>query len=214
MQKIKIVIASQNVGKIREIKEILGEEYEVLGKKEMGIEQEIEESAKDFLGNARLKAVGIFEALKEKKDVLVLSDDSGICVDALDGMPGVYSARYASLDPLNVQEENDAINRAHLISALQKKNLASSPARFVCAAVLYGNYQGRLINLHAQGECLGVVHDYERGEWGFGYDSLFEPLGMSQRMAELSPHQKNQISHRFKALYSLFEAWEKHKNLA
>lgn len=201
MQKIRIIVASSNTGKIREIALMLGEKYEVVSKKDAGIFDEIEESAPDFMGNALLKARGIFDLLKEMEDTLVLSDDSGLCVEKLDGEPGVYSARYANKE--GVGNASDEANRHFLIDRLHQVGCVQSPAKFVASMVLYGNLKGKPICLKSQGECEGIVFDNERGEGGFGYDSLFQPLGYEKRMAELSNEEKNQISHRAKALRAL-----------
>ncbi|MCE3038334.1 non-canonical purine NTP pyrophosphatase [Helicobacter anatolicus] len=209
MEKIKIIVASSNVGKIREICAMLGENYEVISKKEAGVDVKIIEDAPDFMGNALLKAKGIFAALKQEGNILVLSDDSGLCVDCLDGEPGVYSARYAKWHDDTTENAEDSDNRLYLQKRLHEVGSKQSSARFVASMVLYGKINNQIICLQAQGECEGIVFDNEKGEGGFGYDSMFMPLGYDKRMAELDITIKNAISHRFNALKQLIIQLEK-----
>lgn len=206
--RIKIIVASGNEGKILEIKQIL-HRFEVMSAREAGISIDPEESADNFLGNALIKANSLFnEYLKQsEEDVLVLADDSGICIQALDDEPGIFSARYANLEKNIAENASDEENRKCVIDKLRAKNLGSSPARFVCCVVLLGrltlNGKPTEMNLHAFGECAGIVHGNERGENGFGYDSLFQPNGYEVRIAELDSETKNLISHRARALKTL-----------
>ncbi len=203
--RIKIIVASNNLGKIEEIKSIL-QGYEIRSQGEAGVSLECHENADSFLGNALIKARALQAELARRgeHEALILADDSGICIQALDGKPGIFSARYANLALGIAQNSSDEANRACVIKALHQKGLQSSPARFVAGVVLLGvlykdNRQYE-INLQAQGECAGVVFDEERGSYGFGYDSLFQPDGYDVRLAELQASVKNSLSHRYKAL--------------
>lgn len=201
---IPMVIASGSAGKIQEIKAFFPN-FDVQSMQECGFNLEIKEKGSSFQENALLKAQTLERFLLPRYDeFLVLADDSGICVDALNGEPGIFSARYASLRLGLSRNCSDEENRYCLIDSLKKKNLSSSTARFVCFLMVLGRVRmdGALTNIHleAEGECKGVIFDYERGENGFGYDSLFQPDGFKVSMAELSFEEKNAISHRSKAL--------------
>lgn len=189
---MRLVIASNNANKIREIKEILGARFDdVVSMRDAGLVLEVEEDADSFMGNARKKAV---EAAKLLPHDAVLADDSGICVDALDGAPGVYSARYAG------EEHDDAANRAKLLNLMKSVPFEERGAHFACAMVLI---RPNLGEISAYGRVDGKIMFEERGENGFGYDSLFlyEPLNLS--FAEIDSDKKNAISHRRNALMLL-----------
>lgn len=203
MQKnIKIVVASSNKGKILEIKEFF-KSFEIVSMAEEGIILDIKEDGKSFEENALIKARAVFDALIQKENILILSDDSGLCVEALADEPNIYSARYANWLKGIDENSSDLQNNLALIQKLQEKQIEKSNARFIAAMVLLGNLKSQKVQFIAQGECLGRVYDNQKGDKGFGYDSLFEPLGFDKRMAEMELVQKNQISHRFKALENL-----------
>ena len=192
---MRLVIASNNKNKVREIKEILGDRFDaVIPMREAGIELDVVEDADSFMGNARKKAV---EAAALLPDDAVLADDSGLCVDALGGAPGVYSARYAG------EGHDDAANRKKLLEALSDVPFSERNAHFACAMVLILP-DGSEIN--AYGTVDGRILFGEKGENGFGYDSLFlyEPAGKT--FAEISPALKNQVSHRRNALMLMLGA--------
>lgn len=195
---MRLVIASNNKNKIREIREILDHRFdEVLSMREAGLELDVVEDADSFLGNARKKAV---EASLLLPGDTVLADDSGLCVDALGGAPGVYSARYAG------KGHDDAANRKKLLEALEGVPEEKRGAHFACAMVLAVNGTPEV---EAVGKVDGRIMFEERGENGFGYDSLFyyEPFAMS--FAELDAERKNSVSHRHNALMMLLTALEK-----
>ena len=185
---MKVVLASKNKHKLVEISKIT-EKFgmELILQSELGVDIDVEETGTTFEENSFLKA----EAVMKATGLPALADDSGIAVDALNGEPGVYSARYAG------EHGDDAANNALLL-----KNLAHLPpeqrtARFVCCiALVYPD--GR--EMTVRGETEGVIIDDARGEGGFGYDPYFyyEPAGMT--FAELSAEAKNAISHRGRAL--------------
>ena len=189
------VLASNNKNKVREIKEILGDRFDaVIPMREAGIELDVVEDADSFMGNARKKAV---EAAALLPDDAVLADDSGLCVDALGGAPGVYSARYAG------EGHDDAANRKKLLEALSDVPFSERNAHFACAMVLIRPGCGEI---NAYGRVDGKILFEERGENGFGYDSLFlyEPENLS--FAEIDAERKNAVSHRRNALMLVLAA--------
>lgn len=192
---MRLVIASNNKNKVREIKEILGDRFDaVIPMREAGIELDVVEDADSFMGNARKKAV---EAAALLHDDAVLADDSGLCVDALGGAPGVYSARYAG------EGHDDAANRKKLLEALSDVPFSERNAHFACAMVLIRPGCGEI---NAYGRVDGKIMFEERGENGFGYDSLFlyEPENLS--FAEIDAERKNAVSHRRNALMLVLAA--------
>ena len=185
---MELVLASNNAGKRREIAALL----EPLGivvrtAAELGFAEEIEETGDTFLANAQLKACGVAAALGRP----TLADDSGLAVMALDGAPGVYSARYAG------PECDDAANNAKLLAALAGLPPARRQAAFVCVMVCCLP-DGRLLS--SQGRLEGVIRQTPQGHNGFGYDPLFELPGRGLTTAQLSTEEKNAISHRGQAL--------------
>ena len=192
---MRLVIASNNKNKVREIKEILGDRFDaVIPMREAGIELDVVEDADSFMDNARKKAV---EAAALLPDDAVLADDSGLCVDALGGAPGVYSARYAG------EGHDDAANRKKLLEALSDVPFSERNAHFACAMVLIRPGCGVM---NAYGRVDGKILFEERGENGFGYDSLFlyEPENLS--FAEIDAERKNAVSHRRNALMLVLAA--------
>ena len=192
---MRLVIASNNKNKVREIKEILGDRFDaVIPMREAGIELDVVEDADSFMGNARKKAV---EAAALLPDDAVLADDSGLCVAALGGAPGVYSARYAG------EGHDDAANRKKLLEALSDVPFSERNAHFACALVLLRPGCGEI---NAYGRVDGKILFEERGENGFGYDSLFlyEPENLS--FAEIDAERKNAVSHRRNALMLVLAA--------
>ena len=192
---MRLSIASNNKNKVREIREILGCRFdEVLSMREAGIELDVAEDADSFLGNAEKKALETAALLPGDA---VLADDSGLCVDALGGAPGVYSARYAG------EGHDDAANRKKLLEALEGVPEEKRGAHFACAMALVSD--GKII-AEAVGKVEGRILFEEIGENGFGYDSLFyyEPYGLS--FAEIDAERKNAVSHRHNALTLLLAA--------
>ena len=185
-RKPRLVLASQNGGKLRELRALFGAEYDVASMGEMGLDMEIEETGSTFEENARIKA----EALCARTGCAALADDSGLEVDCLGGAPGVYSARYAG------GHGDDAANNALLIANV-KAFPAPRTARFVSAVALARPGRETLV---ARGSCEGEVLLEERGEGGFGYDPLFYSHDLHKTFAEASAGEKNTVSHRARAL--------------
>jgi XTP/dITP diphosphohydrolase len=187
----KLIIASSNQGKVREIKAILDGFYDkILSLKDEGIDVEVVEDGKTFHENAAKKAVEISRIT----DGDVLADDSGLCVDALDGAPGVYSARFSG------GHADDEKNNHKLVGLMKDKE--NKKARFVCALVLAR--EGREL-LYVEEMAEGLILDGPRGDNGFGYDPLFLDEAHGLTFAELPAEIKNEISHRAKALRRLKE---------
>ena len=187
---MKLLIASNNQHKIDEIKQILGNKFEqILSLSEAGIVCDPEENGKTFLDNALIKV----RAVAKLTDMPVLGDDTGLCVDALNGAPGVHSARFAG-------DHDNAKNRAKLLYELQGKT--NRKAHFSTAvALLYPD--GRLVT--AEGRVDGEILHAEVGTNGFGYDSLFYCNEIGKTFAEATAEEKNAVSHRGRALQNLAE---------
>ncbi len=195
--KNEIVFATGNLDKIREIREILsGMDFEIRSMKEAQIVTNVEETGETFEENARLKA----EAVAKKTDAIVIADDSGLEIDYLNGEPGVYSARYMGEDT-SYQVKNQA-----LLDRLKGVPKEQRSARFVCAvAVAFPD--GEMIVRRETME--GYIGEAPAGENGFGYDPIFYPTAYGCSSAELSSRQKNEISHRGKALMAIRKEIEK-----
>lgn len=188
---MKLIIASNNKDKIKEIKEILSSHFdEIISIKEAGIHHETIEDGTTFMENAIKKAREICEI----SGCASLADDSGICVDALGGEPGIYSARYSG------EHGNDEMNNQLILKNLEGKTDRS--AHYTCAMALFFP-DGKSIT--AEGYWYGKVAYEPKGINGFGYDPLFIPDGFDCTSAELSPEEKNDISHRRNALNLLLE---------
>jgi XTP/dITP diphosphohydrolase len=181
----KLLVATRNAHKTEEIRQMVGDRFEVLNATDFPHVAEVEETGTTFLENATLKAV----AVSREVEGLVLSDDSGLEVDALDGRPGVWSSSFGG------EEGNHAKNNARLIREMQ--GVASRTARFRCVMVLARN--GEVV-ADVSGSVEGRILESPQGEGGFGYDPLFAPDGFAQSFAELGPEVKNGMSHRGRAL--------------
>lgn len=188
----KLIVASNNQKKIKEIKHILSKyQIEVVSLKEAGIDVDVIEDGDTFLENAYKKASEIHDIVK---DYMVLADDSGLMVESLGGAPGVYSARFAG------EHGNDKKNNEKLLSLLKDKNDIERKAKFVCAMVLIKD-KNNVIKV--QGEIEGIITTEEKGTDGFGYDPLFYIPKFHMTFAEMNSELKNSISHRAIALKKL-----------
>ncbi len=186
-----IVLASGNAHKIKEIGDMLPE-FEVKGYKEFGLNFEIEENGTTFYENALIKAKTVSEAL----GVIALSDDSGICVEALNDQPGIYSARYAGD---GIDEHNNDL----LLKNLEGKE--NRKAKFVCCMVMYYP-DGKIVT--ATGETQGEILKERQGVNGFGYDPIFYSYDVDKCFGLATKEEKNAVSHRFRALKKLREQIE------
>jgi XTP/dITP diphosphohydrolase len=193
-----VLVASNNKGKIPEIIENLDmEDWDFLSLGELGITETPEETGTTYQENARIKAQAARARLRERP-LATLADDSGLEVDALGGAPGVHSARYGG------EQTTDKRNATKLLDELKDIPAAQRSARFVCH-VVYLDEDGE--EIVAEGSCEGHIAFAPRGQGGFGYDPVFLPSETDddRTMAELSPAEKNRLSHRGKALRSLRE---------
>ena len=183
---MKLVLASKNPKKLNEMQEILSQlGVEVCSEAEAGVDVEVEESGTTFEENSLLKAKAVMEA----SGLPALADDSGLCVDCLNGAPGVYSARYGG-------EDLDDTARYRLLLANMRGQLTRT-AKFV--SVITCCFPGGTV-ISARGECPGTIAYAPMGEGGFGYDPVFFVPGLKKTFAQLSAEEKNAISHRGKAL--------------
>jgi len=189
---IRLLVATNNPGKVRELKELLsGLAVEITFPAQEGLDLKLNESGESLAENARLKALAYAQA----SGLLTLADDSGLEVDALDGAPGVYSARYAG------PGASDADRYHKLLAALADIPAGQRSARFRCVVAL-AQPDGTVHT--ADGVCEGEIGYAPRGEHGFGYDPIFLVQGFGGRtMAELPPALKNQISHRARAVQAI-----------
>lgn len=194
----KLLVASNNVHKIDEIKKILNDikDLQVVSLRDENIFIDVEETADTLEGNALLKAKEVHSV----SGLPVISDDTGLFVEELNNEPGVYSARYAG--------ENATYhdNCKKLISKLKEKNLPGSPAHFT-AVICYIDNSGK--EKFFEGVINGKVSTEMRGENGFGYDPLFVANGMNKTFAELTDEEKNKISHRGLAIKKFAEFYKK-----
>ncbi len=193
---MRIIFATHNQGKLREIRQILSDiSSEILAKSALGIDFEPAETGKSFAENAELKAVGIRNYMKEH-DLLqpgdvIMADDSGLCIDWLRGAPGIYSARYLG------EDTSYEIKNAHIIEKLKYAEGEERAAHFTCN-ICAAFADGRVF--HTEGQFPGQIAKKPGGTNGFGYDPILYLPEYGKTSAELSPEEKNQISHRGKAL--------------
>jgi len=213
--KTTLLIATRNDHKVGEIRAILGGQFHYLTLKDFPDAPPVIEDADTFAGNATKKAVEIARWLSEMRSAecevpngFVLADDSGLEVDALDGKPGIHSARFAALAPGKPGNSTDADNNAKLMRLLQDVPAEKRTARFRCVIALtslVAHHAPRVTEIFS-GTCEGRIDASPQGKGGFGYDPLFIPDGYDVSFAELGEEVKNTLSHRSKALAKL-QAW-------
>ena len=189
----QLILATHNNHKAREFQNILPQ-YSVKTLADLGHDEEIEETAKDLEGNSLLKAKTIFK----RYGYVVISDDSGLEVNALNGAPGVYSSRYAG------EPRNDQRNTEKLLYKLQGASNRKAQFRTVITLMSPGN------SFQFEGIVSGTIAESPRGEAGFGYDPVFVPKGYQQTFAELPADLKNKISHRANAIEKLLHFLNEH----
>jgi XTP/dITP diphosphohydrolase len=215
-----LILGTRNAHKAQEIKAILSEKYSYLTLKDFPAAPTTVEDGKTFASNAMKKSIELAKWLSATPEPpqhsCVLADDSGLEVDALNGAPGVYSARFAALDRDNHQNSSDAENNAKLLRLLHDVPAERRQARFRCVLALTPILETATtaspvcyvdaFEIQTQlfeGTCEGSIAFHAAGSGGFGYDPLFVPDGFKQSLAELGEDVKNQISHRSKALSNL-----------
>lgn len=190
---MRLIIATGNEDKVREIDEILeGTGFEAISMKQAGFNPDIVEDGKTFEENAIKKAMAVHELSGE----YVMADDSGLCIDALDGAPGIYSARFCGED--STYEEKFKKIFEMLADVPEEKRTA----QFVCAIAVV---KPDGTSFTVRGECRGVLHEKPAGENGFGYDPIFYVPEFGMTTAQMDPEVKNSISHRGRALRAMVE---------
>ena len=194
-RKPRLVLASNNFGKLRELKAILGDIFDVYSMREMGINVDVEENGETVEENALIKA----EALMKLTGCATLSDDSGLCVDALGGRPGVHSARYCGV------HGDDEANNQLLLRELENTPDEERTAHYGAAVALCRPGHAPIITY---GKCEGRILRAYRGEGGFGYDPLFYSDDLGMTFAEADPDVKNGVSHRARAIRLLLDKLE------
>ena len=195
---MKVVLASHNQKKMVEMKAILSQMgVEVLSQAEVGVDLEPEETGTTFEENARIKAQAVMQAT----GLPAIADDSGLMVDALGGDPGVYSARYGG-------PGLDDTGRWQLLlkNMAGESNRACKFVSVICCAFPDGG------EVMARGECPGILAQGPSGDGGFGYDPIFYLPQLGKTMAQLTPAEKNQISHRARALAGFQTEWERQRH--
>jgi len=193
-QKFRVVLATRNQGKVTEFRRILEEyaagEVDLLGLQDFPDMPDVEESGSTFEANALLKA----HATAQFTKLPAIADDSGICIDFLDGAPGIFSARWAG------QHGDDEANLQKVLREMSGITADKRGAQFRCVVAL-AHPNGEYI--YEEGVMHGEIVDSPRGENGFGYDPIFQPTGFTQTSAQLSAIEKDEISHRGKALRAI-----------
>ena len=185
---MKIVFATHNKNKLKEVQGFLPDTIELLSLEDIDCTEPIDETETTLEGNAALKANYVFE----KYGYPCFADDTGLEVEALNGKPGVYSARYAG------EDATDADNRKKLLEDMADSSNKEARFRTVIALRL-----SKEELLYFEGICKGTILDAERGTEGFGYDAIFQPEGLDKSFAEMNLRAKNAISHRGKAIQHL-----------
>jgi len=196
MSAVKFLLATTNKGKLRELRELLEPlGFELVSPADVGVELDVEETGSTFEENARLKA----RAYCEATGLTVIADDSGLCVDAIGGAPGVYSARFGG-EHLNPHEHN-----IYLLGRLD--GICERAASFRCCIVCAFPNGDEIV---AEGECRGEIAYRSIGEFGFGYDPIFYLPQLGKSMGELTPDEKHAISHRGAALKTFIKNLEEY----
>jgi XTP/dITP diphosphohydrolase len=193
MKNKTLILASNNQHKIFEVKAILGSDYKIVKQSDYKIKP-ILETGLSFKENAIIKATGVFEAT----GITTIADDSGLVVDALNGEPGVFSARYSG------ENANDSNNNIALLKNMAHLNKEARAARFECVIALIDKEHNNQIHTF-RGTWEGVILNIPKGSNGFGYDPLFFDPVIGKSSAELSDKEKNKVSHRALALTALKE---------
>ena len=192
---MKLIFATNNKHKLSEIKQLLSHKFTILSLNDIGIEEDLPENQKTLEGNAREKAMYVFEKYGEN----CFADDSGLEIEALGGRPGVYSARYAG-------RKRDAFDNMQKVLS-EMKDIENRNARFKTVISLVINDEEKQF----EGVVYGTILNELRGKDGFGYDPIFQPEGFSKSFAEMTAEEKNSVSHRGIAVKKLVEYLEQLK---
>jgi len=194
---MKLVFATNNKHKVQELQAIIGNNFELLSLQDIGCFDDIPEEQPTLEGNARQKAFYIFE----KFGFACFADDTGLEIEALNGEPGVYSARYAG------EERNSEANMDKVLQKMEKITRRNARFRTVISLVINGNEK------QFEGVAEGEILKEKRGGAGFGYDPIFQPQGFSLSFAEMKLDEKNEISHRAKATQKLVQYLKSEKQV-
>ncbi|MFC3211862.1 XTP/dITP diphosphatase [Planomicrobium okeanokoites] len=190
----EIIIATKNKGKAKDFEQLLEPMgYKVLTLHDVAPHMDVEETGETFEANAILKA----EAIAQELQATVIADDSGLEIDALDGEPGVYSARYSG------DERNDESNIDKVLQKMVQVPDSEKTARFRCVLALASPGKETIL---FEGTCEGLITDERKGENGFGYDPIFYVPALDKTMAEMKPSEKASVSHRGNAIRELGKA--------
>lgn len=189
---MKVIVATNNQHKLSEMRAILGSKLELVSMSEFGIDMDIEENGTTLEENSRIKAL----AVSRIANLPTLADDTGLLVDALNGAPGVFSARFAGV------EHNDKKNREKVLQELSHVDYESRTAHFETVLTLLYPDGHEIV---AKGAVYGHILEKEVGDNGFGYDSLFYADELGKSFAEASAEEKNSVSHRGRALQALLQ---------
>lgn len=198
---MKIILATNNEHKISEIKNILGEGFDVLSLKEVGIDTDIEENGQTLQENSYIKAAFVADSLEKSgypQPFTVAADDTGLEVEALNGAPGVHSARYAE-----GTDHNSEANMMKLLHELEEKENRKACFRTVISLIESAEPTEEQEAIFFEGRVDGVIMTEKHGSEGFGYDPIFQPDGYDKSFAELGLEIKNKISHRARAIEKL-----------
>lgn len=187
---MELIFASHNENKVKEIRSVLPDSIQLKSLNDIGFHDEIEETGTTLEENAQIKAETIFKLTGKN----VFADDSGLFVEALNGAPGVYSARYAGTGN-SIPKFRDNIQK--LLKNLEKEKNRNASFQAVFCTIIEGEIS------FLKGEVRGKITENEKGNEGFGYDPIFIPDGYEETFAEMNPEAKNQISHRAKAVQKL-----------
>lgn len=192
---MKIVFATNNQHKLSEIRDILGKQFEVLSLNDIGCHSDIPETSDTLEGNALLKALYVYK----NYHISCFADDTGLEVDALDGAPGIYSARYAG-----GEGHDSEANMQKLLQELGENNNRKARFRTIIALIMVDedNHEAKDVKIFEGIVCGHITHE-KHGEEGFGYDPIFQPEGYDKTFAQLGMDIKNHISHRAKAVEKL-----------
>lgn len=200
---MKIILATNNDHKISEIKNILGEGFDVLSLKEVGIDTDIEENGQTLQENSYIKAAFVADSLEKSgypHSFIVAADDTGLEVEALNGAPGVHSARYAE-----GTDHNSEANMARLLRELEGEENRKACFRTVISLIESSDTTEEQEALFFEGRVDGIILTEKHGSEGFGYDPIFQPEGYDKSFAELGNDIKNGISHRARAVQKMTE---------
>lgn len=193
---MKILVATNNAHKVQELKALINiNNCELFTMKDLNINLDIEENGSTFAENAIIKAKALYEYINNP-EYIVIADDSGLCVDYLNGDPGIYSARFSG--------GNDSDNRKKLLNELKDVPKEKRGAHFNCTIALINND----VLITFEGICNGIITEKEIGKNGFGYDPIFFYPELNKTFAELSAEEKNEVSHRANAVKKLKEYLE------